>query len=109
MRFGVAPDLWSKEHFAAVPPGVSTEERPQASLGLGTANSNRVVGEPDPAGASAATLQAEKSVASERKAAGLPTLTDGIAPGTFSRWLELLDRLEADLEASRAPFEDVGS
>lgn len=51
----------------------------------------------------AATLQAERvSVASARKAAGLPTLTPDIAPGTFSRWLELLDRLEVELEASRA-------
>jgi hypothetical protein len=50
---------------------------------------------------------AKVSVASARKAAGLPTLTEGIAPGTFARWLELLDQLEADLEAMRSPFEDA--
>jgi hypothetical protein len=58
--------------------------------------------------ARAQALQLEKvSVASERKAAGLPTLTDDIAPGTFARWLDLLDKLDKQLEASRAPFEDA--
>jgi hypothetical protein len=55
--------------------------------------------------ARAAALQAERiSVAEARKVAKLPTLTEGIAPGTFDRWLELLDELEANLAASRAPL-----
>ena len=126
MRFGVALDLWSKEDLQAV-----SGLRPFPEEGEASPATRNVIGdvapEPSPADsgevaagdgispnrltqarARARALQLEKvSVASARKEAGLPTLTDGIAPGTFDRWLELLDRLEADLEASRAPFEDV--
>jgi len=111
MRFGVALDLWSKEDLQAVS-GVAVPSPEEGGPSSGEVDSSPEssvsANQLQQARARAATLQAEKvSVASARKQAGLPTLSDGIAPGTFSRWLELLDRLEADLEASRAPFEDV--
>lgn len=115
MRFGVALDLWSKEDLQAVSGAPPLPEEGAASPatrnnGGGDATPEVSANQLARARARAQALTLEKvSVASARKAAKLPTLTEDIAPGTFGRWLELLDRLEADLEESKAPFREAGA
>ncbi len=124
MRFGVALDLWSKEDLRAEnADGTSDGSRSQGTGGqradiahpsvpsvppvsepkIGTATFARLM-------AKSKALRADKiSVADERDKRKLPLLNDALSAGDAVRWETMLDELERDLKASKAPFTEKAS